>query len=478
MATVARIIPGPKPTPILNWRGNYLRFMRDPVRYLYHLRKDYGALCGFVEMADYSRASITTFSPEYNQRILSDTNLFHVRAVSMDLGKDTPLGHLGMGLPVMNGEKHRQQRRLIMPAFHKKQLKSYHDDMISITQTMLESWAYGQTRDLLRDMQDLTLSIVSHSLFGLDQVASSSMGRMLDQWLQLNISAGLISLNLPGLPMRRLQDLSKNLEKMILAIITERRATGAQGHDVLSMLIQARDEDGTAMTDIEILGQANLLFAAGSHTSSSALAWTLFLLSQHPDILSDVVDELEGVLGGSAPTPEQLHALPLLDRVVKEVMRIFSPATFATRESTEDFEMGSYHFLKGTLVLYSPFITHRLPEIYTNPTRFIPDRWLTFEPSPYEYLPFSTGARMCIGANFALMEIKIILAMILPHFRLALVPNARIDRRDIGAMMPKQGLPMTLHRQDHQFSRSPVRGNVLDMIEIEGVSPHHPVWTL
>jgi len=244
------------------------------------------------------------------------------------------------------------------------------------------------------------------------------------------------------------------------------------------MLLQARDEDGSTMTDREIIGQSNLLFAAGSHTSSSALTWTLFLLAQHPEVMHDVMDELDSVLGGSAPSPEQLFALPLLDRVIKESLRIFSPATFNTRKSTEDFEFGPYYLLKGTIVLYSPFIMHRLPDVFTEPARFLPDRWLTIDPGPYEYLPFGAGPRMCIGTHFALMQMKIILSMMLQRFRFAFVPNTRIDRKDLGSLTPKQGLKMTVHRQDRQFSSTPFRGNVHEMIEIPGLSSTHTVWAL
>jgi cytochrome P450 len=405
-----------------------MKFMRDPHLYLYHQYKTYGALSGFVEMKDHSRGTVTTLSPEYNQFILSNVNLFYARPISMDLGKDTPLGRLGMGLPVMNGEKHRQQRRLIMPAFHKKQLKSYHDHMVSITERTLETWQPGERRNLFEEMQELTLHIVSNALFGVEHASDDTLGHMLDQWIRSNTTASFVSWNLPGSPMRRLHTLSEKLEQRILSIIADKRATGAQDQDVLSTLIQSRDEDGSTMTDTEMVGQTNILFAAGSHTSSSVLTWTLFLLAQHPEILSDLVAELEHVLGGAAPSAEQLQALPLLDRVLKEAMRLFSPATFTTRQSTEDFEIGPYYFLKGTVVLISPFFTHRLPDIYTQAARFIPDRWLTVEPGPYEYLPFSAGARMCIGTHFALMEMKIILSMMLQRFRFAIVPNARIDR--------------------------------------------------
>ena len=471
-----RTIPGPRPMPVVSWWGNYLQFMRDPVLYLYQLNRDHGSLCGFVQAKDHERVTICAFAPEHNQLILSDNVTFHTRPVSMDAGSATPLGRLGFGLPVMNGEQHKQQRRLVMPAFHKKQIESYRDDMVTITEQVIDGWKEGETRNLAHDLQYLTLRIVVKSLFGLDQAVAEPMGRMLEQWLQLNVATGIVSLDLPLLPLRRLKNLSSQIEQSILAIIAEKRASGAQSTDVLSMLIQSHDEDGSQMANHEMLGQINMLFAAGYDTSANALTWTLFLLSQHPHILSDLVDELEGQLHGSAPRIDQLGALPLLDRVVKESLRILTPTTFNTRVSTQDFEIGPYHLAKGSVVVYSNFITHRMPHLYEQPAKFLPDRWLSINPGPYEYLPFGTGTRMCIGASFALMEMKIVLAILLQRYRLTLVPNTRMDRKEIITMTSKYGLAMTLHRQDHNFSRSPIRGNILEMVDLPDSSPQHPVW--
>jgi cytochrome P450 len=471
-----RIIPGPKPMPLVSWWGNYMQFMRDPIRFLYELNRDYGSLCGFVQANDYERATMVAFAPEYNQQILSDNVTFHTRPVSMDAGSDSPLGRLGFGLPVMNGEQHKQQRRLVMPAFYKKQIESYHNDMVTITEQILSGWKEGETRNLMHDLQNLTLRIVVKSLFGLDQAVAEPMGRMLEQWMQLNVQTGIVSLDLPFLPLRRLKKLSEHIEQSILTLITEKRANGAQGNDVLSMLIQSQDEDGHQMADNEMLGQINMLFAAGYDTSANGLVWTLFLLSQHPDILRDLVDELEGELHGGAPRIDQLGKLPLLDRVMKESLRILTPTTFNTRISTRDFEMGPYHLAKGSVVIYSNFITHRMPHIYEQPARFMPDRWLSINPSPYEYFPFGTGTRMCIGASFAQMEMKIVLAILLQRYRLNLVPNTRMDRKEIITMTSKYGLPMTLHRQDHNFNRSPIRGNILEMVDLPESSPQYRVW--
>jgi cytochrome P450 len=218
------------------------------------------------------------------------------------------------------------------------------------------------------------------------------------------------------------------------------------------------------MTEDELIGQANLLFIAGHETTANALAWTLFLLSQHPRIMANLFDELTGVLRGSAPSVECLSRLPLLECVIKESMRLLPPVPFGARTCVEETELGPYNVPPGTEICFSQYFTHRLPELYPEPTRFRPERWEEIEPSAYEYLPFLAGARMCVGATFAMQEIKVVLAMLLQRYRLELVPNTVIDRRVTMTLSPKYGLPMMVHLLDRKFAASAWRGDVRDMI--------------
>jgi cytochrome P450 len=192
------------------------------------------------------------------------------------------------------------------------------------------------------------------------------------------------------------------------------------------------------------------------------------LLSQYPKITGDLVDELNGVLHGDSPAVEQLAQLPLLERVIKESMRLLPPAPVNMRITVDGCELGGYHIPPNTEILASAYRTHRIPELYPEPYVFNPDRWLRIDPSPYEYHAFGAGPRMCIGAPFAMMEIKIILATLLQRYRLQMVPNAAVDRYFGVTMSPKAGMPMTVQAQDGKFAEGVVSvgGNVREMVTL------------
>ncbi len=240
------------------------------------------------------------------------------------------------------------------------------------------------------------------------------------------------------------------------------RADG-KGKDVLASLIHVRDEDGTKLSDEELIGHAITLFIAGHETTSNALATTLLLLEQHPAVLSELLDELDGTLHGAAPTLDEINKLPLLDHVIKESLRLLPPAIMGTRVAAQDTQLGGYAVGKGTNVIYSEFVTQRMPQIYAEPDHFKPQRWATHDPSTYEYLPFSAGPHMCIGWAFAMQELRVVLAMLLQRYRLSLVPGTRVDLTI--RMQAKHGLPARVHAQDRQFRATPVQGNIHNLVE-------------
>jgi cytochrome P450 len=226
------------------------------------------------------------------------------------------------------------------------------------------------------------------------------------------------------------------------------------------MLLAARDEDGSALDEDELVGHTGVIFAAGHETSTNALAWTLLLLSQHPDVARDLDDEL-ATLGGAPPTVEDLSRLTLLDGVVKESMRLLPPVPLHPRVVAKPSEIGGYSFPAGSEVFLSIFHMHHDPDVFPDAEVFRPRRWETAKPTVYEYNPFSAGPRMCIGASFAMMEIKIILAMLLSRHRLELPPGSRVDPRVAITMAPHGGLRMTVRSVEGAPRRSaPVEGKV------------------
>jgi len=459
-------LPGPAPVPLLGDFGTQLRFFSSQLRGLTELAR-HGVLVGAIRN---NFKHIFAFSPEYVGQILSNPSLFYNAEISNMAPPNSALGRLWKGLVTINGDTHKQQRKLMLPAFHKKRVESYRDDMVVRFEELLARYRPGEIRDVASDMMSVTLMVVTKALFGLeDDRETLEIGTLMSDWLTqfTSLTNLLLPFDKPLFPYRRLLRLSERGEAAIRSLVDRRRAQGANGDDVLSVLLQARYDDGGMLSDAELVGQANILFIAGHETTSHTMTWLLFLLEQHPEVLGSLVDEIEGTVRGGAPSVEQLETMPLLDRVIKEAMRLFPAVPFSTRFAQGPFEMGGQAFETGTQVSYSPYITHRLPDLYPEPQRFNPDRWLNNNPGVYGYLPFSSGPRRCIGATMAMLEMKLLLAMMLPRFRLQLAPKTRIDARVSATLRAKQGMPMRVHAQDHRFARTlHLKGNVHEIVTL------------
>jgi cytochrome P450 len=460
-------IPGPYALPSVGPTLNYIKFMMRPIETLRHHLRTYGPLSGLTNPVRAGEpTTILAIGPDYNQQVLSNPKSFY--ALYSRATPGTAAERLTQGVVYMNGERHKQQRRLIMPAFHKKEIDNYASDMIDQTQRLLDSWRPGQVVNLADQMTSLTKSIVVKTLFGLDaNEEGRELGLLLEEWLQLSgsIGANLIPAGLPGSPAKRLIEVSEKIEARVIQLLEHKRATLHESRDVVSMLMRVHDEDGSRLSDAEVIANANLLYLAGHETSTNALTWTQFLLSQHPAALAKIVEEIDGVLHGAPPTLEQLTQLPLLEGAINEGLRLFPPLAYLPKTVVEPVDMGGHLLPVKSSVIISHFMTHRLPDIYHEPDKFKPERWQTLTPSPYEFIPFSAGPRMCIGATFAIMEMKIVLAMLLQRYRLSPVPNAEINASIMFLLRSKQ-MPMVIHAQDRQFDKVPVRGDALKLVDL------------
>jgi cytochrome P450 len=465
--TTSTGIPGPRRLPWLGSNANFLRLLLDPVGYVRMCYQRYGPIVG---MSKDSTRAVFAFGPEYNHQVLADAERFHSPSfINFPTPSDHAVQHLDAGLITMNGAQHKQHRRMMQPAFHKKQVETYRDDIVAIAQCALERWKVGQTIDIAHEMQQLTLLVASKILFGIDVSADADhLGRMVKRWLEMILSPGVVlfPIGLPGTPYRRALAHAERMEQMYRSMIARKRADISAQDDVVATLMQARDEDGSRLTDAELIGHANTMFIAGHDTSANALTWSLFLLAQHPRALHSLLDEIDGVLHGEAPTVEQLGRLPLLEGTIKESLRLLPPATLIRRDSNAPFELGPYALPAGAVVTISPYVTHHMPELYSEPERFRPERWATIAPTPYEYLPFGAGPHMCIGASFAMLEIKVVLAMILQRYRLTLRPGTRVDRQVRVVLVPKGGMPMMVVARDYHLARVEVRGNIHETVDL------------
>jgi cytochrome P450 len=456
---------GPSAMPILGWHVEAMRWSRDQIGYMTMLYRKYGVLSSWGVSPP---IRVFAFAPEHNQRLLSFPDLFHSQvARATRLPDNSAVVNLRSGLLNLNGPQHKQHRQLMSPAFHRKQVETYRDDMVAITQKALASWPVGAVRDMEQEMRRLVHSIAMKTVLNLENPEDvDGLTKLIARLFSSVPLAMLFPFDLPGTPYRRLLRTSDKISAFLQEMIDQKRAQPLQHLDILAMLISARNEDGTAMTDTELIAEGyNVLCHEGS---ASALTWTLFLLAQHPDVQADVLDELEKELAGQPPTVEQLNRLPLLEGVIKESMRLLPPVPFGRRFAVEPCEFGPYELRKGTPVFFSHYITHRLPEIYAHPQQFLPQRWETLKTTQYEYLPFGAGTHNCVGGAFAMMEMKIVLAMLIQRVRLSVVPDTRIDSCFRFSLKPLHGLPMTILDQDRQFASSPVRGDIGEMVELPG----------
>ncbi|HEX8358984.1 MAG TPA: cytochrome P450 [Longimicrobium sp.] len=460
-------IPGPRPLPLVGWRGNLLAFMRDPPAHLHRMWREHGEIAAVARgSADY----LFVFSPELNRRVLGEPALFHTLDASsspLRVREGSALARLFDGLIQMNGDRHRQARRLVAPALHRQRIEAYHAAMAAASHEALAGWRAGERRDVWRDMRALTLSIAVRTFIGLDPAAGGdAAARLLERWMEtvFSLPAVFLPFNVPGTPYHRLLSLSGRLDAEIRAMVAKRRAAGCEGGDVLSLLMKARDADGVGLTDDELIGQTNFLFMAGHATTASALTWTLLLLSQHPHVLGEVMDEMGSA--GEVPSLAELAALPLLDAVLHESMRLLPPVTWSARSAAEPAELAGYPVPQGARVIFSAFVTHRLPEIYPQPARFNPARWLDRRPDAYEYLPFSAGPRACLGASFAMLEMKLVLALILRRFHLSPPPGTTVDPGGMMLLSPRRGLPMDVAARDGRLTAPRVEGRIHQFVEM------------
>ena len=450
----------------------YIGFFRDPIgcmRDAYRKNGELTILGPVLPFEENRRLNLLIAGPGYTRQVLGDPELFRTMGQTLRGPDNSAQRRVRFGLTRMQGAQHKQQRKLVMPPFHKKAVEGYHQIMVKNADEILNEWQPGTVRNLYREMRNIALRLASSVLFSPEPREALRIGSMIEEWFRWNFSAAvwLFPFDLPGTGYRSLLRHAEKLERLILSMIDQRRKNPEGRTDVLSILTQARDDENHGMTDMELVGQTTILFGASYETTASTLTWTLFLLAQHPKILHELMDELDTVLGGVPPRSDQLSQLPLLDRVIKESMRILVPVPWTIRTATANVEMGGYKVPKNSRVITGIFLTHHQPELYPEPEKFSPDRWLTIDPSQYEYLPFSAGPRACIGAIFAMQAMKISISMILQRFRLQVVDGAKIESVVRVTMSPRYDIPVRIFSQDRKFARSDVRGDICEMVEMK-----------
>ncbi len=336
---------------------------------------------------------------------------------------------LGNGLVTSEGSYWRRQRKLAQPAFHHRSLVGFLNTMARCTQEAIAGWQPGQSIDLHQEMTALTFRIVGLTLFSTDLAQDAkSMGWAMDHLLRFANdrieSVVKLPLWLPTPANRRYAKALSVVDGMIYRIIEARRASSQTHNDLLGLLMAATDESGSdRMTDLQLRDELLTLASAGHETTTNALTFTLYLLSKHPEVEARLVEEVQSVLGDRPPDLQALSKLEYTERVIKESMRLYPPVWVLEREALEDDDICGYTVPKGTIVMVAPYAMHRRAELWKDTTRFDPDRFLSEQEGARPrgaFLPFGAGPRVCIGNAFAMMEAKLIIAMLMNQRRITL----------------------------------------------------------
>jgi len=433
-----------------------LRAMRDlaraPLQFYSTMRERYGDVVGSRFGPLYV---CMVFNPDGVGHVLQERHaIYHKDNADYRLLKPV----LGEGLVTSNGELWLRQRRLMQPAFHRERVAAFASLMTDNTVRMLTRWHQAAQQrvpvDVATEMMTLTLQIATSALFGVEGTTLAEVVResfttvnrhvietFAAPWKMLPV---LRALPTPG--NRRASAAQRRLDAVVRSIIAERRQRPGAGGDLLALLLEAHDEAG-GMSDQQLRDEVMTMLVAGHETTSNALAWTFYLLSRNPTVAEKLRAELDRSLAGRVPTVEDLPRLAYPQMVIEEAMRLYPPVWTLSRTPREKDTIGGYHIPAGAVVVISPYITHRHPDVWEDPERFDPERFTPERTSVrprFAYFPFAGGPRQCIGNGFAMMEAQLVLTTVAQRFHLDLVDGNDVTPEPLVTLRPRGGLPMTL----------------------------------
>jgi cytochrome P450 len=438
--------------------GNLLDYARDPLDFMVRCSRDYGDIVR-LRMAGLPLYLLS--HPDHAEYVLVKNNRNFIKSRYFR----RELSFLGQGLLTGEGELWRRQRRLAQPAFHRRRVGAYGEAMVSHAERMLATWRDGEIRDVHQEMRRLTLGIVAEVLFGAGREKADEVGEVLG-WMDRHANrldeqgsamvARFFLGNLPTPTNLRFRKGIRRLDEIVYGLIRERRESGEDTGDLLSMLLRFQDDEGARMSDEQLRDEVITVLLAGHETTALALCWTWYLLSLDPEVEAKLLEELWEVLGDRAPTVEDLPRLSYAEMVIKESMRLYPPAWGVSREAIGECEIGGYRVPAGTQLLVVLWAMHRNPGYFQDPEAFDPVRWeggLARRVPRYAYLPFAAGPRVCIGNAFAMTEAVLLLATIAKGFRLELVPGQRrVVPQPSTTLRPRDGIRMRL-RSRHPSAR-------------------------
>jgi cytochrome P450 len=434
-----RILPGPRPLPFI---GSPWAITGDPLAKLSRLQRQYGDLTAFWIGRQHV---VVVADPDRIEDILVKRRTATIKdPVTRELSSV-----LGNGLVTSDGAHWKRQRKAIAPSFTPRQLASYAEAMVRSADECLPPVG---PRDVHEDMSRTTLHIVIRTIFGAEPSGEAGeVGPLVERMMEAFVTEQrtawrFVPKVVPGRHRREVAQARQALDALIYRLID--RARTSEGSDaLLHRLIAACDDQGMGMTDEELRDELLTLFLAGHETTSLLLSFTLWMLAEHPEVQERLHDELDRVLGSDVPGPDILRQLPFMDAVLDETLRLYPPVWAIARELVEPLDLGPATLEVGAKVVISMWMLHRDPRFWIGPERFRPDRWRNGETDDLHrmaFLPFSDGARVCVGNHFAKMEAGIVLARVLQQRGVAPVPGYAPDFVASVTLRPRNGVHVRL----------------------------------
>jgi cytochrome P450 len=440
-----RVPPGPRGWPLL---GMALQVLRDPLGTLQRIAREYGDIVTIPIVSD---TRILLNHPDYIEQVtVMQQSKFH----KSKLTKDVTGRLLGEGLLISEGDFWRRQRRLAQPAFQRNRINEYAATMVESAEAHSRKWQDSEERDIAQEMMALTLEIAVRTLFGTALPGEArQVGHSLEFLMRYSLRRARSPFKVPDKwptsSNRRAEREIQFLDSLVYRIIDERKKLGNtnEHNDLLSLLMAALDEDGSQMTSKQLRDEIMTLFMAGHETTALTLSWAWYLLSKNPAAETRLHEELRDVLAGRLPTIADLGGLPYLRGVVNEVLRLYPPAYILARTSIAPCTIGGYDLPAGSTIILSQWVTHHDPRFFSDPDAFLPERWLDGLEDRLPagaYFPFGDGPRRCIGQNFALMEVVLVMATIAQKFQFRLATARKIVPDPLVTLRPRNGIPMRI----------------------------------
>ncbi|GHO47045.1 cytochrome P450 [Ktedonospora formicarum] len=427
-----------------------LAFQKQPLQFLGSLAKEYGDIVQFPLL---NMQIVMLNHPDYIKRVLIDNISNYDKDVFIYKMLHTVMGE---GLITSSGEKWRKRRRLMQPAFHRQRIEKLVDLINDITRGTIETWEEKTVRNetiyVKEEMLKITLKMVSMALMNIDASdAAQDFGRAFqtsNEVLAAFARMPFPPLSFPTPSHRRLRQAIQQMDVISYTVMRERRERQEDTGDLLSMMLASVDEEtGEGLSDQELRDEIQTIFIAGHETSANALSWVWYLLSQHPDVEAKLHEEVDRVLGGRVPTMEDLSKLVYTRMVIDETMRLYPTVWQLMRRTINDDVIDGYYIPAGSIVFWSNYELHRHPAIWEDAERFDPERFapeqVAKRPRHY-FMPFSGGQRICIGNNFALMEMQVMLSLVAQNYRLVSLSDQPVEPKTALALVPSTDLPMKL----------------------------------